>query len=484
MSVPNASITVLDNQLGIRAPSDKVLAIVATAAAGDIATPQAFTRVKDVVAEHTAGPLVELAAYAIERYGLRVLLTRADEGTAGGYGSITDSTGGTSVITAHTATEPYDDYDVEIDFTVGFTVGVAGGYYTYSLDGGATVSGAIAVGTGSTLTLPVGNVAIDLAAGTVSTGRSLSFRTSAPIFDATTLDDCLDALRLTQQVWTMAVVYGAITSTTLGTIDAQLEAMATAGRNRRCLAHFRRPTAGESEATYLAAFNTALAASSSTKGRVSVSAGHAVVQSSISRREYVRPACFAVAPLACSVSEEVDVAQLNYGPLPGVTIADGNGNPLHHDERINPGLDDARALTLRSWEGRTGVWVNNPRLFSPTGSDFKYMQHGRIIDVACQIAREEVEPILSSSLLPKTDGSGQIDPLDADSIDAQVTGALGKALVGVRKARAATFAISRTDDVLTTEAISWEVRVVPLAYPKSMSGTVALVAAASSAVGG
>jgi hypothetical protein len=478
MTVPSVDNTVLDNQLGIRAPSGAVLAIIASASSGDVAAPASYTQIKDLQTAHTRGRLVEGGAYAIERYGLTVLAVRCTASTAGGYGTLTVSFTGTSVPTLDTAVHPEDDYEIVVVFPKGGTRGTTGITYQVSHDGGVTFGIETALGTATSITVPDGGGKIDLATGTIDAGDQLSFPTTAPKWNATDLDAALQALKVTQSIWTSLVVFGACDSTALSTIDAKLEAMADT-RPRRAVAHFRNPNAGETEAQYLTAFQ-ALAATSSSR-RTALCAGAARVDSSVSRRRYRTTAALAIAPLLASVTEEIDLAELAYGPLPGVFIRDANGNPDEHDEFINPGLDDARGMTLRSWEGRSGVWVNNPRLFSPVGSDFIYIQYGRIIDLACVIVRAELEPILSRAIEVLPDGTGRVKPAVLRSIEGQVNGKLRAALVGARKATSATLRLSRTDNVLQTGQLSYEVRVVPLAYPKKIKGTTALVASESAA---
>ncbi|WP_437279345.1 DUF2586 family protein [Sorangium sp. So ce375] len=477
---PSVEIEVLDNQLDIRAPQDAVLAVAATASSGPLGVSAPVTQTQALVDTYVSGPLVEACAYAIERFGLTVLPVLTDSSVAGGYGTLTDGITGTSEPTLDATAEPIDEYEVVIRFKSGGTIGTTGITYWRSYDGGRTglksTDPVYALGTATKLTVPGGG-AIDFGAGTIIANDQLSYPTTAPGFSAAELGAALTSLRLTQARWTSLLVYGDLDATKLSTLDAGLEAMHTAGRERRAVAHARKPTPGESEATYLSAMITAFGASASR--RVALCAGGAKIDSSISRRRYRRSPALAVGALAAAVSEEIDLAELAYGPLPGVAIADGNGNPDEHDERINPGLDDQRFLSLRSWEGRAGVWVNNPRLFAPVGSDFLYLQYGRIVDVACTVARTELEPILNRGVLVRTDGSGRIDPALALAIEGQINARLGSALVGNRKATAVVFTLSRTDDVLRTGAIGWQVRVIPLAYLKKLNGKVALVASAN-----
>src|SRR6476661_4788789 len=104
--IPETQLIVLDNQLGIRASQTAVLAIVATATTGTLNVPKPITRIPDVVQEYTSGPLVEVAAYAIERFGLQVLTVRAGAANAGAYGALAASFQGTSTPTLDAATHP------------------------------------------------------------------------------------------------------------------------------------------------------------------------------------------------------------------------------------------------------------------------------------------------------------------------------------------------------------------------------------------
>ena len=72
--------------------------------------------------------------------------------------------------------------------------------------------------------------------------------------------------------------------------------------------------------------------------------------SSINGKTYRRPIQAAVAARLAAVSEEIDLASIEDGrALAGVSLYDENGNPKHHDESANPGLDDARFHVL--WPG-------------------------------------------------------------------------------------------------------------------------------------
>ena len=198
---PAVSSTVADNTLGIRAPSNVVLAIIATSTAGTAATPQLVANVPDLQTGFGGGVLVELAAYAIERYGIQCLCCRAASTVAGSYGTITLAGTGTSVPSGDGTIKPDNDYDIWIKFLTGGTIGVTGITYQLSLDGGTTLvnGGAVfALGTATNIVFPDGSVKIILGAGTIVALDVVSCRGIAPKWDTTALDAALTALAATQ----------------------------------------------------------------------------------------------------------------------------------------------------------------------------------------------------------------------------------------------------------------------------------------------
>lgn len=467
MATPKVLLSVLDNQLGIRGPSGgKPMAIIAPASAGTLNLPSSFSRTGDVVTAFGSGPLVELAAYAIEHYGNPVVCVRCDASVAAAYGAITDNVAGTSVPTADVLTAADDEYEVYLEFIVGGTVGTGGITYKWSLDGGRTLSAAVALGTATSITIPgSGGVKVNFAAGTLLAGDNLAFRATPALPDDTELDDAMAALQLTGLPYRPIQVFGALDDSSITALSAALEAMAAAGKHRYVIGNVRPPAVAETEAQYAAALTTLLAAS--VAKRIMLCGGYANISSSISRRQYSRPISLAVAPLAAAAPPHIDLAEIDLGALPGVVLRDANQNPVAtwHDEDIYPGLDDLRLTTLRSQEGYVGAYITNPRLLSQIGSDFKYRQYLEVVDIACEVAKKEWQRRLSKRTLLDT-ATGFIRETEAGEIESAVTGKLKNALLKPGYVSGVTFVMSRDDNVISTETFTGKVRVVPLGYPK------------------
>jgi hypothetical protein len=152
-----------------------------------------------------------------------------------------------------------------------------------------------------------------------------------------------------------------------------------------------------------------------------------------------------------AIDISTDAAFVADGPIPGFVITDDRGNPKYHDEALFPGLDDLRLTTLRSISGREGAYITNPNLISPSGSDFVYWQHARVMNKGCEIAFAILTSRLSQGVQtnPKPGPNGEIYILESEAqeIEGLVNAELDKQLVKPRRVTDAKFRLSRTDDL-------------------------------------
>lgn len=483
MTTPQINVTQLDGALGVLpSTAGRLLAVVGTSSAGTANVPTTFARVNDAVGTFGQGPLVEAAARRMQRYGKPVLMVRAAAASViGAYGTPVDNVSGTSAVTVDTDDEPFDDYDFIFEVIAGGTIGTAGITYRYSLDNGENYSPITALGTANTLTLD-GNVGLDFGAGTLVAGDTFSVRTTAPAADDTELLAALTALGQSALAWDLVYVTGATDATSAGVIETWISGLVAAGKYRGYFANTRTPNAGESEATYAAALAADFSSFATTYG--TICAGAADIVSSVSGRNYRRPIAHYVAAAHSNISEEANLAALDTeGPAAGVSVRDSLGNPRHHDEAINPGLDDSRFCVLRTWDQEPGVYVNIPRLMSSAGSDFQLMPHRRVMNLALEAATAYMRRRLSKPVRVDA-ATGYIREVDAAEIDRGLTAAVGGVLLAKPKASSVTGSVSRTDAILSTNTLTANLSVVPLGYPTAINLTVgftnpALAAAAS-----
>jgi len=470
MSQPNVTITELDGALAVLPPSaGKVYALAGHSTAGPLNTPATFARVKDVIATYGAGPLVEKACHYIERYGRPVVLIRTAASTAGLPGTLVISgVVGTSVVTVTGV--PNDDYEAALKVLTGGTIGVAGITYQWSLDGGRTWSPATALGTANTFAFPgAGGLGLAFAAGTLVAGDKVSTRTTAPSPTAAELGTALDALAVSIVDWEIVTPAGPIDGDMFDTLELKLAALAAAGKYRAWIANTRMPNVGETEAQYKTALDAIFSAKATLYG--DLCAGACKLTSSVTGRKYKRPISFAVGAREASLSEEVDSADPNLGFLVGVSIRDANGNPDEHDESVNPGLDDSRFTVLRTIEGLQGVYINRPRIFSPAGSDFQLLPHRRVMNLAHAALRVFFMRRLSKVVLVDAT-TGFILEEEALEIESGALAVMRATLRTKPKASGVLFALSRTDNLLSTKTMTGDARIIPLAYPEFINLTV------------
>jgi len=349
-----------------------------------------------------------------------------------------------------------------VDRTVGGTVGTAGVTLQYSLDGGRTPSPVVALGTSTTYTIPDAGIKLDFAVGTLVAGDVATLTTSAPQWSTTELGTALDALGLSTVAWEGVEIVGTLVASSFDTVELKLTGLSALGKNHWWIGNCRIPNVGESEAAYLGAMSLAFGDRASKHGALCF--GACKLTSSVSGRKYRRPVSFVAAAREQFLSEEQDSALIDLGPL-NCSIRDDAGNPDEHDETANPGADDARFYTLRTWEGYQGVYVNRPRLFSVSGSDFQLIPHRRVMNIARDVLRNYFSRRLNKPVRVDRD-TGFILEAEALEIESGATAALRTALTTRPKASEAVFVLSRFDNLLATKTLTGDARVTPLAYPE------------------
>jgi len=491
MTQPAVTITELDGALGILPPSEgALLAIVGPATGGTVAvdTPAAYARVSDVQTAFGAGPLVEAAAYAITKFGRPVLCVMTAHTTAGELSTALLTGSGTATPDESGSDEPNDDYEFHVEIITGGTLdagGLSGITYKWSVDGGRTQSAETALadsaleveftGTGMTAGTPV-SIALGADTETLVAGDVITSRAIGPMFNSTEITAALTALRNCAQLWSIVEIVGALDATLESAVDTAVAAMPAYGKDRLWIGHTRvptqadgTPTAAETEAAYLTAINTIFSSIATTYG--ALCAGEAKMISGVSGRQYRRPISHWVAPAHAVASQEVNLANVKVGRMDGVIITDTNGNPDDHDESVNPGLDDARFLVLRSWEGRPGVYINRPRIFSLATSDYQLIPHRRVMNLAKTIVREYLTERINEEILVDST-TGFILEEEALEIEAGANASLRGALGAKPKASGWSFVLSRTDNLLSTSTLNCTVRIIPLAYPEYITAEI------------
>lgn len=469
MTLPKVTINEIDGALGISpATSGRLVAFVGPASAGSVDLPSTFARVSDLVAAYGGGNTVEAAAYYITTTGRPCVFVKTGaSGVAAAVSAVTKVGSGTSVGTIAASPTPYDDFQYRVLIVTGGTIGVAGCTYQLSQDDGRTYAPVSALGTAVAITLSTG-VTLSLAAGTLVAGDTYAATATAAKWSAAELGTALTALGNSTIQWEQVAVVGALDANAFDQLELNVIGWSAIGRERNWFAAARVPNAGESEATYLSALSAIFSAKSTTHG--AVCAGACKLTSGVSGAKYRRSILASVVAAHGGASEEIDCADINRGSLPGVSIRDVNGNVDEHDELINPGLDDARFIALRTWEGYPGVYINRPILMSAPGSDFELVPHRRVMNLA-RIALRSYFTRRLNRPIRVNESTGYILETEALQMEAGGKAVLRAALMATPKASGFQLTLSRTDNVLSTKTLTVTVRIIPLGYPEFITIT-------------
>lgn len=201
------------------------------------------------------------------------------------------------------------------------------------------------------------------------------------------------------------------------------------------------------------------------------------VLSPVSSRRYLRPATWSLVTRLAATEVHVHPGQVSLGVLADVITNT-------RDERLTPGLDDARWGTLRTHQGVAGTYVNRGRLFAGVGSDYQYVMNRRVIDKACRTARAALllwlnidlrtNPASSTVLAGLPGAPGTIDERDARRIESSVLGRLNDALIATGNASGCTAQLSRVDNIIATSTLKVKLRVQPKAYAEFIEAETAL----------
>lgn len=468
---PRTRITIQNNALGILPPQfGSLVALTGYASGGTPNQPYTFGTVKSLEGALIDGPLVEAAAHVIERYGNPVVCIPTAASTAAVVGAPVFDGSGTSVPAA-AADVPGPVNDLEIFIAVvdsegTNTIGTDDITVQYSLDNGRNMSGNILLPATGIFPVPGSGVTVTFAAGTLLVGDTTYVKVDAPQWSGTELADAVEALSLSKVNWDILEIVGELVPTNVVTLETKFAGLAAAGKFRMYVGSAALPDVGETDAAYQATLQAAWANTATVYG--SITAGATLMVSSLTGQIFLRPVSYVFAPWLAHLSEEQDAAALIYGPLP-CTVYDDNGNLVDrcHDETIYPGLDDMRFTVLRSWTSYAGTYVNNPRMMSPEGSDFKYCQARRVINIAAAVLQRYFDLRLSVAVAVDSK-TGKILEEEAKEMESGAVAAMAAALTAKPKASAVSCVVSRDDNILSTELINVTARVTPLGYPKAI----------------
>ena len=473
-----------------------ILAVIAacTAGTGSQIPPTMLTNQTLTTSTFGSGMLPECAVYDINVSGQPVVGLAYNGSIPGSYYQSTflKSIAGTATVVTTPGSTPYLHYDVEIDIIMGGTVGTAGIAYTWSVDGGTSVSAVTALGTSAILAIPGTGVSFTLGSGlTLEAGDHWSIFTERPLMSNADVSAALAILGNTKLPWEGVLIDCQYGTGTVGLVDEWLAGREANGQFNFALLNTRfllepTPTA-EAPAVYAAAITAQSSQDTSNRLCLCADGGH---MTSLITGFYTKfPTSLALGAMAMSVTPNIgtDPAEVDLGPVPSFQIS-SEGNPNDWDEFLYQSLDSQRIATLRTFAtgGPTGTFITNANVLISAGSDLVWLQLLRVLNKACSIAWQILNTQLSrgvNTVYNQTTGAVNIAEANAQRIEQLVNGPLQSGLSG--QCTAAQFNLNRDDNLATAGApVNGTVAVVPKFYLKNIQVIAALVKSISAPQGG
>lgn len=482
MGAPSIDFTILSNGLGNVAPSPAgTVAVFGCSSGGTANTVQdAYRRADNLVTDYGYGPGPDLAAQCIQS-GVPTLFVKVPTTTDGAAGSVTHTGTGTSVMTV--SGTPFDAYSVIVTVTLAGTAGSdPEPQFTVSLDGGQTELGPFPMPANRVFASLSGTTGLTLnfTAATLVADDTYTFTTTAPTWSAADVATAIEALRTNVREFGIGYVVGACSKSQADTILAEVVQFLSLDKFVRFIVEARDIADAETEAQWMADISADYA--TFTTDYISVAAGACLSTSALTKVQFRRNIGGLALVRAARRNIGRDIGAVadgalcpnyggtnNTGPLAGVPV-----DTVYHDEKLNPGLDANRFLTVTSFTGITGYYVTNPNIMSAPTSDFTLLQYGRVMDEVARITRAYFTQLLSSDvrLNRKT---GYILERDALAIESGCNSKLNAGVVNNGQASAAQCVVSRVDDISVTKTLTVTVSVIPLGYIKTVSATLTFV---------
>ncbi len=477
-TLPRQTLNILDPGLGTVGQTERNVLVMGTCSSGSTDTLRSFSRKQDLVDVFGQGPAAEDACRILDIAGGPVYFMRLTGSVAGASGSVTTArvttSTGTVVVTVGVT---FDSYKVIIEVTK--TGGVGVGEFRYSLDyttnaedatannAGRTFSASILIPAGGAYVIPDTGLTVTFAdnGGPIlfEDGDTFRFDCTAPLYSTTNLASAFTALLLTSTDLATIVLSGehataSASATMFAAFSTQLASMQAQFRFVRGIMD------GGSFENNRATAITAHASSQST--RISLCYGYADITSSKPIVGWGTPQRAYVGLVASRVTADkvsTDSARVASGSITGVVA-------IRTDEERSPLLNPADFTTMRTLQGEPGFYITQNNLRSASGSDFRYWQHGAVMDVASAVVIKAQQKFIKRGI--RTNDDGTINNVDALQMETDVRSALSAALVAPKNAEGSKghvsdfgYAIDRTNDILASETLITTTKIRPLGYP-------------------
>lgn len=477
-TLPRQIQNITDPGLGTSGKAERGVLVMGVASTGTVDQVRSFSVKQDMIDVFGQGPMPEDACRILDIAGGPVHVMRLTATTAGAAGSVskTATASGTGTITV--AGAPFDSYLVKVQITKAGVLGA--GEFKYSLDytviaqsptannEGRTFSADIIIPASGTFPIPNTNLTLTFVPGSGSPtmfdlGDFHRFDCTAPLYQTTDLSSGITALLLTNTDLATIVLPGehatsSDAATMFGAFGTHLTSLESQFRYVRGIMD-----GGSLEDDRAAAITDHLSSQST---RISLCYGYADITSAkpitgwgTIRRSYVG----LVAARTASDKVSTDSARVASGAIPGVV-------DIRTNEERSPLLNPQDFTTMRTWQGEPGFYITNNNLRSASGSDFRFWQHGAVMDVLLSTVIRVQAGFVKRGI--RTNPDGTINEVDALKMESDVQSAIKAALLDPKNEEGTRghisdfgYSIDRTNNVLTTETIRTTTKARPLGYP-------------------
>lgn len=370
---------------------------------------------------------------------------------------------------------PVDDYNVVITVTTAGAVGTA--QFTYSLDGGNSVSAAVT--TAATYAIPNTGIYLSIS-GTSVAADTYSFSSADPVWGSTDLANALTAVETTyisSAFYSLVGVVGTLSSaSSWSTTAATLETAAgtLAGSN----VYVRFLVGGPTVGTVLPNAGSITVDSTDTDStvitqRASMSAPHVVpcagdapITSPITGLKLRRNAVFGAMARAVKNAASQDIGAYADG---GIASA---GAPYRDDFANGGTFYGAGITTWRTYGAGSATYIARGLTGTVSTSDYYPLTNARVIDIASNIAVANAKQYILAKLPTQTRNgiAGTIREDAAQKIENRINSALSAGLVtsNPQNAVAASCVVGRTNNIFSTGQLQLTISVQPFGYPTTV----------------
>lgn len=474
MTIPSLRNIEVEGQLRGVARASALVCVVGVSSAGTPLQIGLDSRVTAITSRVGYGPMPELAAQ-LAASGARVAYCKIP-GTTVDPGAVTQSGAGPAMTVIG---DGFDAYRVSVRVAKGGTLGEPGIKLEYALSE-HTVNGQLAylpplsIGASDSLVLPNTGLEVEFADGDLVEGEVYTFTANPPTWAIADVLLALEKIKRSRLPIDSVALAGAISPSDLLQYSNGIAALKPFGKHIWGLGEVRMPNAGESDAAYAEAIDTAYSAPPNKN--VALAAYAARVPSAISGIMQRRtPLYGSIADLTPETVSE-NAAAID-GHAANAFLTDDLGNEVEHNALYDESLTD-RFLVYRTWPETDGVYLTWARLMSTPGSSFQLILHRRIVNRAEQIADRYMASQAHRPLVAKADGT--ITESDAKRIETGMTADLRAGLAG--DVSNLLYVLDRTAVITTVPSgIEGDLYVQPFGYPDTITTRIILTATVQSA---